>query len=222
MAIVFYELFFVLYVVALTVASVLILINISHQPKEFVWLVIACCFSILCDVAGMIMVLSGMNPNITGHIYWLFATVPLSLFFFYSIAWKGLLKPIIFLNIIYFAFALVNLLFIQTISLNSYSNIIHSFIILFYCIVFYYKLLKELPAQQLQQLPSFWIISGFFFSYAGKMVIYTVTHFLIHFEKDNMIVVWSFHNFLSLLGNAIIAYGAWLNFKQIRTSLPVA
>lgn len=222
MAIVFYELFFVLYVIALMVASVLILLNINHQSKEFIWLVIACTFSILCDVAGTVMVLADMNPNISGQIYWLFATIPLSAFFYHSIAWKGLLRLVICLNVIYFGFALTNLLYIQTISLNSYSNTFHSLIILFYCIVFYYKLLKELPTQQLQHLPHFWIISGFFFSYAGKMVIYAVTHFLIHFEKDDMIVVWTFHNFLSLIGNVIIAYGAWLNFKHIRTSMPVA
>jgi hypothetical protein len=219
MSLIIYELIFYLSVITLVVALMLILSDIYCQPKQFVWLAIVCAFSISCDVVGKSLVFMGMNPNISGAIYWLFATIPLSFFFYYSIAWTSLKSLMIFLNVLYFGFAVINLLYIQTLSLNSYSNTLHSLIILFYCITFYYKLLKELPAQQLQRLSLFWIVSGFFFSYAGKMVIYAVTHFLVHFERDNMIVVWSFHNFLSIVGNVIIAYGVWLNSRELNGSM---
>jgi hypothetical protein len=115
-------------------------------------------------------------------------------------------------------FGIVNFLFIQTKYVNSYSNSLHTLIILILSIVYFYKLLRDLPAQQLQRLPMFWIISGFFFSNAGKLVIYTVTHYLIHFVQDNMIIVWSFHNFLTIIANLLIGYGAWLNHKQLRST----
>jgi hypothetical protein len=100
--------------------------------------------------------------------------------------------------------------------MNSYTYTIHTIVVLMLSVVYFFKLLKELPAEQLQKFPMFWIVSGIFFSHAGKLVIYAVTHFLIHVVKDNMIVMFSFHNFLTIIGNVIVAYGVWLNFKETR------
>jgi hypothetical protein len=197
---------------------IIISINLNRQPQVFLWLAYSMVFSVVCDVAGRILIELGISPNFSNTIYWLFGIVPVSLFFYYAINWKGLQFSLKAINFIYLAFALINFLFIQTEGVNSYTNILYSLIILVLSILFYYKLLRELPAQDLQKLPLFWVVSAFFFSNAGKLAIYTVTHYLIHFVKDNLIIVWSFHNFLTIIGNLLIAYGAWLNHKQLRST----
>ncbi|MBT1697281.1 hypothetical protein KK083_10365 [Fulvivirgaceae bacterium PWU4] len=122
-------------------------------------------------------------------------------------------RTFIFINILYFIFSLVNLLFLQKSSLHSYSQTLQSIIILFLCIIFYFKLLKELPTQQIQKLPLFWIVSGFFFSYAGKLVIYAITHYMIAIG-DDFILISIFHVSLTLIAYLIMAVGVWLNDKQ--------
>jgi hypothetical protein len=202
----------------LLVPLALLLLGFNRQPKVYLWLVISLLFSLMCDIAGRILILFSTSPNFSNTVYWLFSIIPITTFFYYAIKWRSLQAYLIVINIAYLLFGVVNYLYIQAESVNSYSNILHSLIILVLCIVYFYKLLKDLPAQQLQRLPMFWIVSAFFFSHAGKLVIYTVTHYLIHFVRDNLIIVWSFHNFLSIIANLLIAYGAWLNHKQLRST----
>jgi hypothetical protein len=193
-------------------------LKINRQPPELWWLAAFLAFSFMCEMAGMISVMIGSNPNIVGNIYWLLSISLISTFFFHALRRQSLKGPLIFFNVAYAVFALSNILFVQKADLNTYSQIINALFILCFCIMFFYKLLSELPTQQLHRLPMFWIISAFFFSYAGKLVIYTVSHYMIHFERDDLIIIWSFHNFLTIVGNLIIAYGAWLNHKQLRSA----
>jgi divalent metal cation (Fe/Co/Zn/Cd) transporter len=125
--------------------------------------------------------------------------------------------PIVVIAVIQVSFAAVNYFLIQKESINSYSSVMESFIIVVLSIAYYYTLLKQLPARQLQELPLFWIVSALFFSSAGKLVIYAVTHYLIHIVQSNLIFIWTFHNFLSIICNLVIAYGAWLNLRQFKS-----
>jgi hypothetical protein len=210
--------FFYASLITLLIPLAFFITDLNRQPRSILWLVISLFFSFSCDIAGNILIRLGNSPNVAGTTYSLLSLIPLSLFFYYAIKWPHLKKYLWFINVVYMVFGIVNFLFIQTKYVNSYSNSLHTLIILILSIVYFYKLLRDLPAQQLQRLPMFWIISGFFFSNAGKLVIYTVTHYLIHFVQDNMIIVWSFHNFLTIIANLLIGYGAWLNHKQLRST----
>ena len=192
--------------------------ELNRQPRSILWLVISLFFSLCCDIGGTVLINLGRSPNVAGTVYWLLGLIPLSMFFNQVIKSTKLTQYLWFINVSYLLFGLVNFLFIQTKYVNSYNSILHALVILILSILYFNKLLRDLPAQQLQRLPMFWIISGFFFSYAGKLVIYTVTHYLIHFVQDTLIIVWSFHNFLTIIANLLIGYGAWLNHKQLRST----
>jgi hypothetical protein len=58
-------------------------------------------------------------------------------------------------------------------------------------------------------------VSGIFFSYAGKLVIHAIDHYLIHVVADNLVVVWTIHNTLTIIGNIVVAFGTFLRFNQI-------
>jgi hypothetical protein len=182
------------------------------------WLLLYLLLSLLSDAISFWLVRSALNPNIVSSIYLICSTASISLFFYSAIDWKTLKLPLFLVNILYFLFALYNFLLIQITELNSFTLIFQGFAILLLSIFFYYKLLKELPAQQLQKLPLFWIVSGFFFTYAGKLAIFSVAHYLIHFERDDLVILWSIYNMLSIIGNILIAYGAWLNHRQLRST----
>lgn len=209
------EIIFFTSILSISIPLFLVLLKFKRQPNEFKWLAAFLSIYMLAEIVGRILYMIGINPNISGGIYWILSCSLISAFFYYSIEWKSLKFFLLIINVFYFLFSLSNFLFIQKLSHNSYSQTLESFIILTFSILFLYKLIKELPTQQISKLPLFWVISGFFFSYAGKLVIYGVSHYLIHTLEDNLIVIWAFHNFLTIVGNILITVGVLLQYRRL-------
>jgi hypothetical protein len=210
------------YVSFLSIAVPLIftIVRFNRQPLTIKWLAITLLFSFLCDTTGRVLYYFGVSPNISSNTYILLSTSFISIFFYNAIGWKQLKSPLLIVNLVYLIFGLINLTYIQAITINSYTFIFQSVVIIVLSLIFFYKLLKELPAQQLQRMPLFWIVSGFFFSFSGKLVIYTATQYLVTYIKDNLTLVWSFHNFLSTIANLLIATGAWIKYKELTSPRP--
>jgi hypothetical protein len=204
-------------ITSIAVPVVIFWFRFNRLAQSLKWLAIYLTFSMVTDLASVFL-RSVINPNLLTSTYLICSTAIVSLFFYYLIDWRAMKGSLIFINVFYFVFATVNFLLIQEQDLNSFTQIFQGFTILLLCICFFYKLLKELPAQQVQRLPMFWIVSAFFFTYAGKLAIFAVTHYLIHFEGDNLIILWSLHNLLTIISNVLIGYGAWLNHRQLRST----
>jgi hypothetical protein len=209
--------FFLLSLYCLTYSYILpvgiIFLDKSRQPLVYKGLAACLLLSFLAEIAAQGLHWIGLNPNISGNIYTLLSTFVITFFFYQAIQWDSFRRPLIFINIIYFVFALFNLFFIQKSGPNSYADTFQSIIIIVLSITFFFKLLKELPTFQVQKDPLFWVVSGFLFSYAGKLVIQSVTHYLIHVAKDNLIIVWTMHNFLTIIGSLVITYGVYIKFR---------
>jgi hypothetical protein len=195
---------------------VLIFFDRSRQPLVYKGLAACLLLSFITEISAQTLHRFGFNPNIAGNMYTLFSTVVVTFFFYHAIQWRSLKTPLIFINVVYFIFALINLFFIQKSGPNSYAYTFQSIIIIVLSITFFFKLLRELPTFQVQKDPLFWIVSGFLFSYAGILVINSVTHYLIHVAKDNLIIVWTMHNFLSLIGILIITFGVYIKFTFLK------
>lgn len=208
---------FYLGLIVLIFPLVLLISGFNRQPLVYKWLAIALAFAFVIDVIGRVSWFLDLAPNYSSHVYQLFATAFISIFFYHAIQWKTLKRSFFIVNILYFVFSLINLLYLQKAGINSYSQILRSIIILLLCIIFFFKLLKELPTQQIHKLPLFWIVSSFFFSYSGKLVIYAITHYMISMG-NNFMVPSIFQGFLTLIANLIVAVGVWLNYKQEGTT----
>ncbi|MBT1706190.1 hypothetical protein [Chryseosolibacter indicus] len=188
--------------------------NFFSQTPEYRWLAISLFFSVATEVAGDILLYFDVIPNYASIPYHLFCVVTFSGFFYHAINWAPLKKPIIIVNVVYILFTSVNYLFIQKIQSASYPQTIRSLVIIVFSITFFYKMLKELPTHQLQRDALFWIVSGVFFSYSGKLAIYSVTNYLITVQGDNMIIIWTFHHLLTIIGNTFIIYGGFLRLRK--------
>lgn len=198
---------------------ILIGLNIQKQPLAIRWLFFYLLFSFFCDLAlelGYRFFSINLNTIVT--FYHLISLPLICTFIYYLLdrpTWKLSLTLI---NIGYILFVIINFLFIQKSNPNSYSQTIHAFIIIVLCLAYYYKLLHELPTGQIHRLPGFWICSALFITFSGKIFIYTVTHYLVVVARDNMALIWTFHNFLSLICNLLIGLGVWLNHKQLKST----
>lgn len=197
---------------------VLLLISFNRQPIEYKWLAIILLLSLCCDLTSEILFHLKMNVNLGGILYGILSPFFFSIFFYCTLKWKPLIKPLIIANIMMLTFSLMNMLYIEKTRGSSFSAIPKSLVILALSIAYYYKLLKELPTKKIQDLPLFWVISAFFLTTAGKLVIYAFREYLINIFNDDLIFLWSLHNFLSVLGNLLIGFGVWLQYKhkQIR------
>lgn len=195
---------------------IIIVIGFNRQPSSFKWLAVVMGLSFTFDVgARLYYIISGNSPNLISITFGLICIPFLSIFFYNAIGWRSLKKGLIAFNILYFLFGIMNFAFLQKDGINSYTMLLQTLHIISMSLIFFFMLLRELPEQQLHTMPLFWVISGFFFSYSGKLVVFTATHYLVNYIGDNLVIVWSFHVLLTIIANLLIAYGTWLNHKQI-------
>jgi hypothetical protein len=192
----------------------------NEQPPVIRWLSVILTISLSADLGSRLFyAVTSSSPNFIGNVYNHISIPIICIFFYKAIGYRSIKKTLIGINVSYVTFAMCNVFFIQKSAINSFTLMATSVIIIGLSITFFFMLLKELPTQQLHTMPLFWIVSGFFFSFSGKLVVYTTTHYLVTYIKDNLIFVWSFHILLSIIANLLIAYGTWLNLKQISRSI---
>ena len=116
--------------------------------------------------------------------------------------------------ILFAIFWFVNFFFIQKTFFNSYTASIGNFIAIGYCIFYFYRLLVDLPAQNLLRLPMFWISAGLLVQSAGVSFLYIFTEYLTKFFFNDVLVYWTVHNLLIILGLFPIIIGVSVDLKN--------
>jgi hypothetical protein len=77
-------------------------------------------------------------------------------------------------------------------------------------------MLRDLPSTQVQRDPLFLIVSGWFFTHAGQLVLTLVSTYLLAILNDTMKVPWIMFLSLSFFGNLIKTLGAYFQFKSMK------
>ena len=109
-----------------------------------------------------------------------------------------------------------NVLLYQKGAFNSYSIVFQAMIVIDFCVVYFYKLLQELPEQHIHKLPMFWINSGLLIFYSGTFILYTFTSYLTEVLKNDMITYWSFHNILRIFLQLLILVGLYYDLMRLK------
>lgn len=116
----------------------------------------------------------------------------------------------------FLAFSLCNMLFFQKEELNSYTIALSSFLMMGYFILYFYRLMVELPSLHLHRLPMFWFNSGFLIYRAGTLLLFIFRPYLIHVLNDDLLLYWSFHNSLSIVEQLIVLVGLHYDLQWIK------
>lgn len=119
---------------------------------------------------------------------------------------------------VFMIFSVINLFFIQKTQINSYTNSLESLIIIIYCILFFYKLIRELPSTHLHRLPMFWISSAFLIYNGGALFVFIFTSYLVNVVKDDLLLYWTAHNFISILEHLMICWALWMDLRNMKLS----
>jgi hypothetical protein len=192
-------LIFIIGIAILGLALFFLLKYHSKQPQAYRWLAYALLFSLLCDLCSVVLRAFGLSSNIGGITYNIGFLTLYSVFFYRLIGGRRLKMFMILINGLYVPWAIYNAIFIQKLGINSYSTIAGSLMMLILCVIYYFHLLRELPVQQVYQLPFFWVISSLFFVTSGKLVMYSVINYLTNHYDDNLIRLWIGHNSLTII-----------------------
>jgi hypothetical protein len=213
-----YNLIFYYSMGAILIPIILLLIRYNRQPVVYKWLAVLLLFSFLCDFLNEVQYNTIHLPvNYLGTVYYVINPILISVFFYYALAWRSAKIYFIIFNIACLAFSLANFLLIQKTTINTYSAIIEKLQIMILCILYFYKVVKELPAERIYQIGLFWIVSSLFIINSCKLVLYSFAHYLVIF-KDNLMVLWSLHNTLSIILSLAIAAGIAVHYKNQSSS----
>lgn len=203
---------------AILIPIVLLLIRYKRLSIEYKWLAMLLLFSFLCDFLNEVQYNTIHLPvNYLGTIYYVFNPFLISIFFYYALGWRSARNIFLIGNAALFVFTTINFLLIQKETINTYSAILEKLQIMLLCILYFYKVIRERPTERIYQSGLFWVISSLFIINSAKLVLYTFAHYLVIF-KDNLMVLWSVHNILSIVLSLLIAAGVVVHYRNDQRS----
>jgi O-antigen/teichoic acid export membrane protein len=196
----------------------LFVLSYAKLSKGEKWFMVCMAVSLVTGFTSEMLYRNNINPNYAASTYYLMAPI-LYLGFFTNVMQLGQIKNVFYcLVVAHIIFSACNLLFIQKGTINSYTGISFSIIIISLSLCFFYRLLKNLPTDDLLTLPVFWFVTSEFIVNTGQMLFKSFAHFLIDLFNDNLIVLWVFHHGLGIAGHLVIIYGTWLIFRRPRVT----
>ena len=136
----------------------------------------------------------------------------------YNFALKRRYKKFFLATAVLFStFAIANLLFIQQDDNNTYSQAARSVILVGFCVLFFYRLMEDLPEQHLQRVPMFWYNAGILIYNAGTLFLFLFAAYFIDVLHNNLLLYWSFHNILNIIQHLIVMIGLWQDLRNIKS-----
>jgi hypothetical protein len=116
--------------------------------------------------------------------------------------------------IIFTIAGLINLLLVQQTAIGSYNKLMGSFVIISYAVLYFYRLMTDLPTTHLHRLPMFWFNAGFLIYHAGNLFLFAFVSYLIHVLHDDLTYYWTFHNILHIIQEIIVITGLYFYYVK--------
>jgi hypothetical protein len=212
------EKFLVIVKIIMVLASIIVLLSFLYFKKRAIEIKLIG-LNFLTPVVGYFSVdffnLRGMQVNIPQNIEMLVHFVIITIMYYLALG-KRHPKTFLILLILFSILAVGNMLFLQKTYFNSYTVTVSNVIAIVYCVAYFYRLLVDLPAQYLQRLPMFWFSAGFLMQAAGALFLYLFTAYLTKFFFDDVLIYWTFHNFLNIFLEILILIGVVVDLRNTR------
>jgi len=176
---------------------------------------VASAISVATYVVLMFGNFRGKEVNLPQNIATILIFFPLAIAYYRVLnkQYKGFFIASTFL---FLTFGIYNLVNWQQDDYNSYTDAVASFFLIIYCILYLYRLLVELPVQQLHTVPMFWFNSAILLYQAGALFLFLFRPYLIEVLGNDMLIYWSFHNILNVVHQIILIIGLCLDLRNIK------
>lgn len=202
--------------IAILIPILLLLIPYKRQPTNFRWFAGLLICSVTCDFAASVFVKYHINPNYMSVTYNTISPVFYGLFFYHSIGWFHIKKGFIIAISFFVLFSILNFVFIQKSTINSNTNASDGIFTISLCMLYFYRLIKDLPDESIHRTPVFWMVCAMLFTASTKMILFSFAHFLIDVYKDNLIILAQINLCINIIFSILVAYGAYLQLKLLR------
>lgn len=211
----FYILYFQTFLSGLVAVTALYRFNLRDYVIKLIG--ILCSISFVANVTAILIwkAKGGNWINLPGSIYDI-GFVIICIIIFNHVFERKYQNFFTVLIIVYLVGAIINLLFFQKLTINSYSKFPGSVIIIVLAITFFYRLMVEMPTMHLHRLPMFWFNSAFLLFCSGAMFLYAFTDYLVNVLDDDLRMYWSFHNLLYIVMASLLLAGIRYDWLQQR------
>jgi len=211
-----YLLTFKIQTVLAALVTVLSFIYFDKRQLEVKLLGLTFLLSFINDQMVDVFDLRGKEVNIPSAVYGIVAFIPLSLL--YNKALNGRYRTgITILAILYLTFAILNSCFIQKEEINTYNYSFSAIVFLFYSILYFYRLMVDLPVQHLHRVPMFWFNAGMLIFNAGTLFLYLFTTYLVEVLHNDLLIYWTFHNIMNVIQLLVVMIGLWQDLRNIKS-----
>jgi hypothetical protein len=220
------ESFLLVFKIQSTLSAVIILLSFvpfNKRQMEVRLIGVAFFVSLLGDLAVYFLPLRGKDVNIPGHVSSLLMFIIFCILF--NIALKNKYRTIISGVCIAFCLAaIVNHSFFQKKDINSYNQIASAIIFIVFCILYFYRLLVDLPAQQLHRVPMFWFCTSILIFNAGTLFLSVFTTYLVEVLHNDFLFYGTFTFIMIIIQQLVAMIGLWQDLRNIKSpsSLPSA
>jgi hypothetical protein len=170
--------------------------------------------SLLADLSSFILINNGLSPNYAGSSYELVEFYLLASIYHQAFKQPNLLRILISTGVVYGFFSILNLAYIQRESINSYTIALKAIFFITLSVVYFYRLIRDMPTLQIHHLPMFWINAAVLFYFAGNFFLFILSDYLIKVMKNDLMVYWGFHNLVNITKNLLFAVGLWYSNRR--------
>ena len=198
--------------VLMLAALVIFAITPKAGREKFLLLFLALLFSFVNDITGFIggkLLLLNMNISYTIGLLLIYPSY--ILFYKRQIKSKKIGQLLQLTVFLFISFTLANVFFIQGIvSNNSYTLSLRNFLLISISLIYFYILIKELPAESITRLPMFWINTAILIYFSGTFFQNLAADYMVYL-KSNLVATWTIKNFLGIIYYGMICAALWLN-----------
>lgn len=167
--------------------------------------------SVLADAVSLFLISKSINTWPVGN---LFIIVHFALLFVVL----GDRRDIVLLRVVFvgcLAFGIFNYFFLQTPkTFNSYTTYATGILMIISALNYLYYLMDEMPSENIQRVPLFWLAFGVLVYYGGTLFLFLFTNYMIvHLPKIHQ-NSWVLHNVLNITKNVFLFATIWVNYRS--------
>jgi hypothetical protein len=172
--------------------------------------------SLLSDVSSYFLGKSSGNSYLIANVYLLYQFLTLSKIYFHELGQPRYLK---FIAIVFTLFFFINAVFVQGLFVfNTHSNSLSGLVLVSISLYYLFNLLKNLPDDDIYQLPMLWISFGVLFYCGGTLILFLTNNFLVDKFPGSHRLVWILHNFCNIVKNVLFTIALWHNYRNLKHS----
>ena len=163
------------------------------------------------------------------NVLWYQKQNNLPVYHFYSILefglityiYKDALQPLfpkrffLFVFISFASFAILNMCFLQSLwTFNSNVTTLLGFLVIFFCVSYFYALLKQTTYSPLEKKPMFWLNAGFLIYFSSNLILFYINNTMFTEANEVSYLVWGMHAIVNIVLTIFYTIAIWVNPDQ--------